>query len=128
MSKVIDGLYYSKEHEWVKVEGNEALIGITDYAQDALGDLVYADCGTVGTAVSAGDAVAVHESVKAASDVYSPVSGTVTRINEELADAPEKINADAFGNFLFAVELSDKSELDSLMDASSYEDFCKEEH
>ncbi len=128
MSKVIDGLYYSKEHEWVKVEGKEALIGITDYAQDALGDLVYADCGTVGTTVSAGDAVAVLESVKAASDVYSPVSGTVTRINEDLADAPEKINADAFGNFLFAVELSDKSELDALMDASAYNDFCKEEH
>lgn len=126
MSKVIEGLYYSKEHEWVKVEGNEALVGITDFAQDALGDLVYADCGTVGAAVTAGDAVAVLESVKAASDVYSPVSGTITRVNDDLASAPEKINEDAFGSFLFAIELSDKSELDALMDASAYEEFCKE--
>ncbi len=127
MSKIVKGLYYSKEHEWVKVDGNEALIGITDFAQDALGDLVYADCGTVGSVVAAGDAVAVLESVKAASDVYSPVSGNVIRINEELADAPEKINEDAFGNYIFAVELSDKSELDSLLDASAYETFCSEQ-
>ena len=127
MSKIVNGLYYSKEHEWVKVDGNEALIGITDFAQDALGDLVYADCGTVGSVVTAGEAVAVLESVKAASDVYSPVSGKVIRINEELADAPEKINEDPFGNFIFAVELSDKSELDTLLDAAAYESFCNEQ-
>ena len=93
MAKVIEGLYYSEEHEWVKVEGNTAYVGISDHAQDALGDLVYADCGVVDTVVSAGDAVAVLESVKAASDVYTPVSGTIVKVNSGLADEPEKINA-----------------------------------
>lgn len=126
MSKVVEGLYYSEEHEWVKVEGNIAYIGITDHAQDAMGDLVYVDCGTVGTEIAAGDAPAVLESVKAASDVYSPLSGTIVEVNETLPDAPETLNNDAFGNFIFALEMSNPSELDALMDAAAYEAFCQQ--
>lgn len=125
MAKVIEGLFYSDEHEWVKVDGNIAYIGISDHAQDALGDLVYADCGVADTVVSAGDAVAVLESVKAASDVYTPVSGTVIKVNSELCDEPEKINADPYGCWLFVVEMSDTSELDGLMSAEAYDEFCK---
>lgn len=124
MSKLVKDLYYSEEHEWIKVEGDVAYIGITDYAQDQLGDIVYVDCGTVGANVSVGDAVAVIESVKAASDVYSPLSGEIVKVNESLADAPETVNQDAFGNFLFAVKMSDTSELDALLDADAYASFC----
>ena len=120
MAKVIEGLYYSEEHEWVKVEGNTAYIGISDHAQDALGDLVYADCGVVDTVVSAGDAVAVLESVKAASDLISPVSGTVVEVNEALNDQPELVNADPYANWIIKVQLSDASEVEKLMDAAAY--------
>jgi len=126
MSKVVEGLYYSEEHEWVRVEGNIAYIGITDHAQDAMGDLVYVDCGVVGAEIAAGDAPAVLESVKAASDVYCPLSGTVIEVNEALPDAPETLNNDAFGNFIFALEMSNPSELDGLMDAAAYEAFCQQ--
>ncbi len=124
MSKVVAGLRYSKDHEWIKVEGNVAYVGITDHAQDAMGDLVFVDCGQTDTEVSIGDAVAVLESVKAASDVYSPLSGTVCKVNEDLADAPQNVNEDAYGNFLFAIEMSNTAELDDLMDADAYTAFC----
>ena len=123
MSKIIDGLYYSKEHEWIRVEGNVAYIGITDHAQSEMGDVVYVDCGAAGVTVAKGDAVAVIESVKAASDVYSPLSGEVTAVNETLPDAPEALNADPYENFLFAVTMTDTSELDALMDAAGYTAF-----
>ena len=126
MSTVVDGLRYSKEHEWIKVDGNIAYVGVTDFAQDAMGDLVYVDCGTNGSSVSVGDAVAVLESVKAASDVYAPLSGTIVETNDILADTPEAINANAFDNFLFAIEMSDPSELDQLMDAEDYKAFCQQ--
>lgn len=126
MSKVVDGLRYSKEHEWIKVDGNVAYIGVTDFAQDAMGDLVYVDCGVSGTSVSAGDAVAVLESVKAASDVFAPLSGTIVETNDSLADTPEAINTNPFDNFLFAIEMSDPSELDGLMDAEDYKAFCQQ--
>lgn len=125
MAKVIEGLYYSESHEYVKVDGNFGYIGITDYAQHALGNIVYVDMPEVDDDVEAGDEFGAVESVKAASDLISPVSGTVIEVNEELEDAPELINQDAFGNWIIKVELSDKSELDNLMDAKAYGEFCE---
>ena len=124
MSKVIEGLYYSESHEYVRVEGSFGFIGITDYAQNALGNVVYVDMPEVDDEVEAGEEFGAVESVKAASDLYSPVSGTIVEINDALEDQPELINQDAFGNWIIKVELSDKSELDSLMDAAAYEAFC----
>ncbi len=125
--KVMEGLKYSKDHEWVKVDGNKAIIGITDYAQDSLGDIVFVDLPQPGTAVNAGDAPAVVESVKAASDIYSPISGTIIEVNTELENSPELINEDPYSNWIMVVEMKEPSELDSLMDAGEYEEFCKEE-
>ena len=125
MAKLIEGLYYSESHEYVKVDGNLGYIGITDYAQHALGNIVYVDMPEVDDDVEAGDEFGAVESVKAASDLISPVSGTVIEVNEELEDAPELINQDAFGNWIIKVELSDKSELDNLMDAKAYGEFCE---
>lgn len=125
MAKLIEGLYYSESHEYVKVDGNFGYIGITDYAQHALGNIVYVDMPEVDDDVEAGDEFGAVESVKAASDLISPVSGTVVEVNEELEDAPELINQDAFGNWIIKVELSDKSELDNLMDAKAYGEFCE---
>ena len=125
MAKVIEGLYYSESHEYVRVEGDYGFIGITDYAQNALGNVVYVDMPEVDDEVEAGEEFGAVESVKAASDLYSPVSGTVVEINEALDDQPELINQDAFENWIIKVELSDKSEFDNLMDATAYEAFCK---
>ena len=124
MAKVIEGLYYSESHEYVRVEGDFGFIGITDYAQNALGNVVYVDMPDVDDEVEAGEEFGAVESVKAASDLYSPVSGTVVEVNEALEDQPELINQDAFENWIIKVELSDKSELDALMDAAAYEAFC----
>lgn len=126
MAKVIDGLYYAKSHEFVKVEGDYGYIGITDYAQHALGNVVYVDMPEVDDEVTAGEEFGAVESVKAASDLISPVSGTVVEVNEGLEDSPEQINQDAYGNWIIKVQLSDKSELDDLMDAQAYEEFTKE--
>ena len=120
MSNVIDGLYYSESHEYVKVEGNFGFIGITDYAQHELGNVVYVDMPEVDDEVTAGEEFGAVESVKAASDLMSPVSGTVVEVNEALEDEPGLINKDAFENWIIKVELSDKSELDNLMDAAAY--------
>lgn len=128
MAKVIEGLYYSESHEYVKVEGDEAYVGITDYAQESLGNIVYVDMPEVDDEFAAEDDFGAVESVKAASDLVSPVSGTVVEVNEALEDQPELINQDAFGNWIMKVKLSDKSELDSLMDAKAYEEFCAKVH
>ena len=120
MSKIIDGLYYSESHEYVKVEGDFGFIGITDYAQHELGNVVYVDMPEVDDEVTAGEDFGVVESVKAASDLMSPVSGTVVEVNEALEDEPGLINKDAFENWIIKVELSDKSELEGLMDAAAY--------
>ena len=120
MSKIIEGLKYSESHEWVKVEGNVAVIGVTDYAQAEMGDITYVDMPEVDDEVTAGEEFGALESVKAASDLYSPVSGKVVAVNEELDDAPEKVNEDAFENWIIKVEMSDASELDALMDAAAY--------
>ncbi|MCI6200750.1 MAG: glycine cleavage system protein GcvH [Paraprevotella sp.] len=121
MAKVIDGLYYSETHEYVKVEGKYAYIGITDYAQNALGNVVYVDMPEADDEVTAGEEFGAVESVKAASDLISPVSGTVVEVNDALEDQPELINNDAYGNWIIKVELSDESELDNLMSAEQYE-------
>jgi glycine cleavage system H protein len=127
MSKTVEGLYYSESHEWVKVEGNVAIIGITDFAQHAMGDLSYVDMPEVDDELEKGEEFGAVESVKAASDLYSPVSGTVIEINEELEDAPELLNQDAFANWIIKVEMSDPSELEALMDAAAYEAMCANE-
>ncbi|MBR7012002.1 MAG: glycine cleavage system protein GcvH [Muribaculaceae bacterium] len=126
MSKIIDGLYYSESHEYVKVEGDFGFIGITDYAQNELGNVVYVDMPEVDDEVTAGEDFGAVESVKAASDLMSPVSGTVVEVNEALEDEPGLINKDAFENWIIKVELSDKSELDNLMDAAAYKDMIGE--
>ena len=125
MAKVIEGLYYSESHEYVKVEGEYGYVGITDYAQHQLGNVVYVDMPEVDDDVTAGEEFGAVESVKAASDLISPISGTVVKINEVLEDEPEQINKDAFANWIMKVKLSDASELEGLMSASQYEEICK---
>ncbi|MDY5656867.1 MAG: glycine cleavage system protein GcvH [Prevotella sp.] len=126
MAKVIEGLYNAESHEYVRVEGEYGYICITDYAQHALGNVVYVDMPDVDDEVTAGEEFGAVESVKAASDLFSPVSGTVVEVNEALEDTPELINQDAFGNWIIKVKLSDPSELDNLMDAQAYEAQCEE--
>ena len=125
MSKVLNDRKYAESHEWVKLEGDIATVGISDYAQHALGNIVYVDMPEVGDEVTQGDDFGAVESVKAASDLISPVSGEVVEINEELEDKPELINEDAFENWIIKVKVSDPSELDKLMDASAYEKLCE---
>ena len=125
MAKVIEGLYYSESHEYVRVEGEFGYIGITDYAQHELGNVVYVDMPEVDDEVEAGEEFGAVESVKAASDLISPVSGTVVEVNDALADNPELINADAFANWIIKVELTDKTKLDNLMDAEAYKAVCE---
>ena len=120
----MEGLYYSESHEFIRVEGDFGFVGITDYAQHALGNVVYVDMPDVDDEVVAGEEFGAVESVKAASDLISPVSGTVVEVNEALDDKPELLNKDAFENWIIKVQLSDKSELDNLMDAKAYEEFC----
>ena len=124
--KIVDGLKYSKDHEWVKVEGNLATIGITDFAQHSLGDIVYIELPEIGDTIGKDETFGVVESVKAASDVYLPVSGTVVKINEALVDEPELVNADAFENWMVCVEMDNLAELDELMDATTYETICND--
>ena len=125
MAKVLEGLYYSESHEFVRVEGDYGFIGITDYAQNALGNVVYVDMPEVDDEVSAGEEFGAVESVKAASDLMSPVTGVVVEVNDALEDQPELINQDAFENWIIKVELSDKADLDNLMDAKTYATFCE---
>ena len=122
---VVDGLKYAESHEWVKVEGGEATIGITDFAQSELGDVVYVELPEVGTAVEAKETFGVVESVKAASDVYSPISGEVTAVNDALVDDPSKLNTEPFeGGWMMKVKVSDAGELDGLMDSAAYTASC----
>ena len=121
----MEGLYYSESHEYVRVEGNFGFIGISDYAQNALGNVVYVDMPDVDDEVSAGEEFGAVESVKAASDLIAPVTGVVLEVNEALEDQPELINQDAYEYWIIKVELSDKTELDNLMDAKAYAEFCE---
>lgn len=126
MSKVLDGLRYADSHEWVKLDGDIATIGITDYAQHALGNIVYVDMPEVGDEVTKGEEFGAVESVKAASDLISPVSGEVVEINEALEDGPELINEDAFANWIMKVRVADAAEIDDLLDAAAYAKICEE--
>jgi glycine cleavage system H protein len=118
---------YTREHEWIDVSGKAATVGITDHAQDSLGDIVFVELPKVGDKVEKGKVFGSVESVKAVSDLYAPATGTVTAINEELTAAPEKINADAHSAWIMKIELSDPKEIDSLLTAADYETYAKEE-
>jgi glycine cleavage system H protein len=118
---------YTREHEWISVEGNIGSIGITDYAQNSLGDIVYVDAPKVGAEVAAAKPFGSVESVKAVSDLFAPVTGKVTEVNEELKTAPDKINADPHGTWIIRVELANPAELGALLDATAYERFIAEE-
>ena len=121
-------LHYSKDHEWVEIDGNRARIGITDYAQESLGDIVFVELPQVGDELSAGDSFGVVESVKSASDVYTPVGGKVVAVNEALLDAPQDINTDPYGKgWMIELELVDPGEVESLMDAGAYQQLVQEE-
>lgn len=119
--------YFSKEHEWVRVEEGKAFVGLTDYAQSQLGDIVYVELPEVGAEFAAGDTLGVVESVKSASDIYSPIAGEVLLINEDLEDAPELINTDAMENWIVQMTLENEEELEALMDESEYNTFIGEE-
>ena len=122
------GLKYSREHEWVKLEGKVALVGITDFAQSELGDVVYVELPEAGAEVEANNTFGVVESVKAVSDLYAPVSGTVTEVNQQLNDEPELVNSDPFEDgWMLRIEMSDVSEMDGLLDADEYKAFVEEE-
>ena len=125
MSKVLDDRKYADSHELVKVDGDIATIGISDYAQHALGNIVYVDMPESGDEVNQGEDFGAVESVKAASDLISPVSGEVVEVNEELVEKPELINEDAYNNWIIKVKISDPSELDNLMDAEAYKKLCE---
>lgn len=118
---------YTREHEWIQVDGKTGTVGITDYAQNSLGDIVFVESPKIGASVTKGEIFGSVESVKAVSDLYSPVTGTVTVINEELASEPEKINTDAHDAWIMKVELSDPAEVETLMTAEDYEKFIAEE-
>ena len=118
---VPESLRYSSDHEWIRVDGNRIVLGITDYAQDALGDVVFVDVPEVGTEVAIGGTFSEVESTKSVSDIYAPVSGTIVEVNADLGDAPERLNEDPYGEgWLCVIELSDASQLDDLMDAAAY--------
>ena len=118
---------YTKEHEWIQLDGSTGTVGITDYAQNSLGDIVFVDLPKVGDTIEAGKSFGSVESVKAMSDLFAPVSGTVTAVNDELKDAPERINSDANTTWMLKVELSDAKQVDSLLTAADYEKFTSEE-
>ena len=126
MAKIEEGLYYAESHEFVRVDGNFGYVGITDYAQSQLGNVVYVDMPEVDDEVNAGEEFGAVESVKAASDLISPISGTVVEVNEALENKPELINQDAFSNWTMKVEMNDASEVEKLMDAEAYKKFCNE--
>lgn len=125
--KVVSGLYYTKDHEWVKVEGNEAYVGITDFAQHALGAIVYVELPEVDDEIEGEDSFGTIESVKAASDMLMPITGTVVEVNEELENDPSLVNSDPFENWIMKITISNKADLDELMNAEEYEAFCNEE-
>jgi len=128
MSNVPAELKYTKSHEWIAVDGDTATVGITDHAQDLLGDMVFIELPEVGDSLEAGNECAVVESVKAASDVYSPLSGEVVEVNEALADSPETVNTDPYGaGWLFKVRMSDAAQADGLLDAATYNGVAEED-
>ena len=125
MSKIVKGLYYTNTHEWVKVEDGFAYIGITDYAQESLGEIVFVELPDEETVIEAGEEFSAIESVKAASDVISPVTGTIVVVNDELEDSPELLNEDPYENWIVKIDLEDETELNKLLDAEEYEEICE---
>ena len=125
MSKIIEGLLYSESHEWVKVDGNVAIIGVSDFAQSEMGDITYVDMPDVDDEIAAGDEFGALESVKTSSELISPVSGKVIACNDNLEDKPELINEDAYRAWIIKIEMSDKSELDALLSAGAYAEIAK---
>lgn len=125
MSKIVEGLLYSESHEWVKVDGNVAIIGVSDFAQSEMGDITYVDMPDVDDEIAAGDEFGALESVKTSSELVSPVSGKVVARNDELEDKPELINEDAYRAWIVKIEMSDKSELDTLLGAGAYAEIAK---
>lgn len=127
MTKIENDLLYTDDDEWIRVDGDEATVGVSDYAQDSLSDIVYLELPDVGETFEEGDAFGVIESVKAAADLYMPVSGEVVDVNEALLDEPEVVNEDPYGKaWMVRVKMSDKSQLDELMDADAYRAYCEE--
>ena len=128
MANVPEDLHYSKDHEWVRVDGDQAIIGITDYAQNSLGDVVYVELPKAGDEFAANEPFGSVESVKAVSEVFTPIAGTVVSINESLADEPETVNSDSYGQgWMIRVKMANPGEVDSLLTAAEYEDFTKAE-
>ena len=125
MSKILEELLYSESHEWVKVDGNIAIIGVSDFAQEEMGDITYVDVPSEGDSVAKGEDFGALESVKASSELYAPVSGEVVAVNEELEDKPELINEDPYGAWIIKVNMSDASDLDSLLSAAAYAEVAK---
>ncbi|MBU5311825.1 glycine cleavage system protein GcvH [Tissierella carlieri] len=125
--KVAKGLYYTKDHEWVKVEGNLAFVGVADYAQHHLGDIVYVELPEIDDEIEKEEAFSAVESVKAAADIYMPVSGKIVEVNEELIDDPALLNADPYENWMIKIEMTNKDELEELMTSEEYEKFLAEE-
>lgn len=123
--EIKEGLYYSDDHEWVRVEGDLAYIGITDYAQEHLGDIVFVELPEVGSEYAAGDTIGVIESVKAVADMHTPVSGTITEVNEALESAPDSLNKDPYGQHIAVLKMRDPEELKKLMTAEQYAAFCE---
>jgi len=122
---IAEDLKYSQDHEWVRVDGDTAYVGITDYAQNSLGDIVFVELPQVDTQLAAKDVLGVVESIKAASDIYTPIGGTVVETNAALEDAPEKLNSDPYESWLAALKINDASGIDDLMDADEYRAFCE---
>ena len=125
--KIVSGLYYTKDHEWVKVEGKEALVGITDFAQHALGAIVYVELPEVDEEIEGEESFGTIESVKAASDMLMPVTGTILEVNEDLENDPSLVNSNPYENWIMKISLSNPADLDELMNAEEYEAFCNEE-
>ena len=123
--KVKEGLYYTQSHEWVKIDDETAYVGLSDYAQHALGDIVYVELPEVGEEFTAGDAFGAIESVKAASDIYIPVSGEIVEVNEELEEQPELINEDAYENWIVKIKINDATEVEELMNPDKYEEYIE---
>lgn len=125
--KIVSGLYYTKDHEWVKVEGNTAYVGITDFAQHALGAIVYVELPEVDEEVEGEESFGTIESVKAASDMLMPVTGTILEVNEDLENDPSLVNSDPYENWIMKISIANQADLDELMNAEEYEAFCNEE-
>ncbi|MDO8686246.1 MAG: glycine cleavage system protein GcvH [Clostridiales bacterium] len=124
--KIANGLLYSKEHEWIKVDGTRVIVGITDFAQDSLGNIVFVELPVIGTKIGKGETLCVVESVKAASDIYSPVKGRVVEANENLTENPELVNEGPYEAWIAVLEINESLEIKGLMDAISYESYCNE--